>query len=264
MSKIDISKDPLYIKSLIRVVANTMTYRGKAMFTTKRRSDALIYILEGSCRYTFDDGQKFTVHKDDILYLADSANYRMDIESEEYKVLYFDFFFDSESSRQSAVYSPDKALGAEALFRRMYKIYSTSEASAHAECMSLAYKIYAIVEVVSNNAYINKSSRQRIQDIKSYIDKNCSNASMCIASLTAIMGTSEVYFRRIFKSMFHISPSKYIQQKRLENALSLMEAMPISIEDCALQSGFSSVSYFSRVFKETYGVSPNTYRNRQS
>ena len=35
----------------------------------------------------------------------------------------------------------------------------------------------------------------------------------------------------------------------------------LNLEECAVQSGFSSLAYFSRVFKKEFAVNPYKYKN---
>lgn len=260
MKKIDITGSNFYIKEICAVRKNTLINRQRVLTTKERGFDGFIYIIGGSCKYSFDDGVEFIASEGDVLYLAKSSAYRMELLSEEYKVIYFNFLFDCEQKRQSAVYSPTAPLGAEALFRRMFKFYKSMGTQSHAECMSIAYSIYSVVITSANEKYINPSSREKISAVKTYIDRNCQDSDLSVSRIAEGLGMSEVYFRKLFGSAYHISPAKYIQKKRLETAISLMESLPINLEECALQSGFSSSAYFSRVFKSAYGCSPSKYK----
>lgn len=51
-----------------------------------------------------------------------------------------------------------------------------------------------------------------------------------------------------------------IQQKRLAQAVFLLENTDINIDDIAYQIGYENLSYFYRLFRKTYGVSPKKYR----
>ena len=80
------------------------------------------------------------------------------------------------------------------------------------------------------------------------------------ADIKAVM--SNVYFRSLFKAQYHLSPSQYIISVRLKNAKSLMKYSFLTLEECALQSGFSSLQYFCRVFKKYTGMTPSEYRKQ--
>ena len=71
---------------------------------------------------------------------------------------------------------------------------------------------------------------------------------------------SEVYFRRVFKQMFGMSPVKYITQLRIEHAKTLLETYTFSVEKAAEMSGFSDVKYFGTVFKKQTGMLPSHFK----
>ena len=71
---------------------------------------------------------------------------------------------------------------------------------------------------------------------------------------------SEVYMRKIFKNKYGRSPIEYITFVRLMRARELIGYQFVSLEECAKQSGFSSLQYFSRVFKKEFGITPASYR----
>ena len=73
---------------------------------------------------------------------------------------------------------------------------------------------------------------------------------------------SEVYFRKLFKNEYGQSPSQYMAAVRLRKAIELMRYPFMYVEECAVQSGFSSQQYFSRVFKKNIGDTPAHYRKK--
>ncbi|MBQ7054474.1 MAG: helix-turn-helix transcriptional regulator, partial [Oscillospiraceae bacterium] len=84
---------------------------------------------------------------------------------------------------------------------------------------------------------------------------------LSVTSLAESIDLSEVYFRKLFKAQFDVSPAQYIISVRLKKAKELMRSPFLSLEECALQSGFSSLQYFCRVFKKATGATPGSYRN---
>jgi AraC-like DNA-binding protein len=72
-------------------------------------------------------------------------------------------------------------------------------------------------------------------------------------------GVSEVYLRRMFKERYGQTPSEHIVSVRLAHARALMSDPVLSLEECALQSGFSSSSGFYQTFRQICGMSPTEY-----
>lgn len=69
-------------------------------------------------------------------------------------------------------------------------------------------------------------------------------------------------FKKEFSDYYHTTPGKWLTQKRLEHAKSLLETSRRSVSEVAFNSGFENLSHFSRIFKEKYGTSPLQYQNR--
>ena len=130
--------------------------------------------------------------------------------------------------------------------------------------MAILYNIYGLVLSTANEVYLENFSKKRISDAKEYIDKNFKDSSLCVSFLSEKAGISEVYFRKLFKSIYRASPSEYICSVRLKNAERLMLHTDMSLEECARSCGFSSAGYFCRVFKNSYGISPAKYRRENS
>ncbi|HNX58487.1 MAG TPA: AraC family transcriptional regulator [Spirochaetota bacterium] len=69
-------------------------------------------------------------------------------------------------------------------------------------------------------------------------------------------------FKNDFREMYGTTPKKWINEKRLERALHLIENRDNSVTDVAFLSGFESVSHFIMLFREKYGETPKQLQNR--
>jgi AraC-like DNA-binding protein len=67
------------------------------------------------------------------------------------------------------------------------------------------------------------------------------------------------YFRRAFKERIGYTPAKYLEFKRLEQAMNMLAAGH-SVKETAAITGYPDVYYFSRQFKRYMGTSPSAYR----
>ena len=255
MERIDISRSRLYVQELIKVIKSGI-HMPKTINSFGRHSDCFVYVLTGSCTYTFDDGYTFTVREGDILYLAHRSVYRMDVHSD-YNFIFCDFQFKGDEMRRSDVFTPKASDTAENTFRRLYKCYTDGLGTAFTDCMSMLYAIYGVVMA---SAMGEGETVESIAAVKAYIDASYMDTAITVTSLAERSGVSEVYFRKLFKKQYGVSPSKYIEAVRLEGARQLMKYSFVTVEECALQSGFTSVQYFCRVFKRVYGQTPGEYR----
>lgn len=69
-------------------------------------------------------------------------------------------------------------------------------------------------------------------------------------------------FKRDFKEYYKTSPGKWITERRLKRAKSLLETTSKSIGDIVFESGFCNSSHFSRIFRERFHLSPSEAQKR--
>lgn len=72
-----------------------------------------------------------------------------------------------------------------------------------------------------------------------------------------LTGRSLATFKRDFEKIFHQSPSRWLQQKRLQEAHYLIKEKGAAPSDVYLDVGFQDLSHFSFAFKKMYGVAPS-------
>ena len=72
-----------------------------------------------------------------------------------------------------------------------------------------------------------------------------------------LSGRSLATFKRDFEKTFHTSPSRWLQQKRLETAWYLIHEKRRKPSDVYLEVGFEDLSHFSFAFKKAFGTAPS-------
>ncbi|WP_237561814.1 helix-turn-helix domain-containing protein [Flagellimonas algicola] len=78
-------------------------------------------------------------------------------------------------------------------------------------------------------------------------------ARLCGRSLSA--------FKRDFKSHFKETPGRWIKNKRLEYAKTLLNQSSLTVNEICYESGFKNTSHFNSTFKEKYGLPPHQFRS---
>lgn len=260
MEKNRIINESFYIKNIITVIKGKIFNNQKPIEVVNRHSDSFVYILSGSCIYHFNDGVSFTARAGDVIYLPCQAVYTMHVYDSDYKFIFCDFEFSDQSPKKAVIYTKKRTEHIDGLFIHLLNCYQAGPMSARANCMSILYRIYSLLLEDAEQGDQAKNQDARISAAKLYMDEHYNDDSLSIFSIAERSGISEVYFRKLFKEKYCISPSKYLITARLNNAKKLMRYAFLSIEDCALQSGFSSVQYFGRVFKKELGICPREYR----
>ena len=259
----DILQEKPYIDKVIAVSNNTLRQTTRKLSVNGRLSDAFVYILSGSCEYTFQDGEKFTVQDGDLLYLADSAVYEMKLQTEAYVHIYVNFRFGGENKYNSRVYKG----GEQAYlwqFKKLHLAYKGESEKSKIECMRRLYEIYETIFELNERRYVPKTLKEKMEKSKEYIHLHYDDGALSVSRLAEFCGMSEVYFRKLFQSVYKLSPKKYMTKVRLEKAIEAMNYSFLSLEECALSCGFSSLPYFVKVFKNELGETPAAYRKKRN
>ena len=85
-----------------------------------------------------------------------------------------------------------------------------------------------------------------------------------INDLASMLNTNRNYIYHAINGEIGLSFSDYINQKRIEHAINLIDHNPnMLLTDVATKSGFSSASSFYRNFKTFAGCSPSDYQKKQ-
>lgn len=257
----DIAREQLYITELIHVIHGHIHDRFHPTYTRGRHSDAFVYVLSGSCRYTFDTGRDFTVQQGDILYLANRSVYTMRLQTLDYEYIFCDFVLAGSAPGASDFYTQKNQEETEDRFRRLLYHYRHPTEKSFCQCLTELYSIYGLVRQSRNADYIPRSAIGRVEAAKAYMDANLHDPNLTVAALAQRAEMSQVLFRNHFRNLYGCAPAQALSNARLRCATRLMTAYPfLTLEECALQSGFTTVQYFCRVFKKAMGTTPAAYR----
>ncbi len=71
-------------------------------------------------------------------------------------------------------------------------------------------------------------------------------------------GRSLTAFKKEFAEAFHITPSRWIVKRRLQEAREMMERTGAGANDIYNKVGFKNLSHFSTAFKREFGFAPST------
>lgn len=85
---------------------------------------------------------------------------------------------------------------------------------------------------------------------------------LSLPNLAEYLGMSPRTLARKFQDELAISPGKWIQQKRIDMAITLLEETNLSISEICYEIGYQDVSSFTRLFAKITGMSPGEFRRQ--
>ena len=246
------------------------------------------YVVAGNENYTINN-RKFALHQGEYVIGNKSVSSRVHIDSKapvkgicldvskeiiseiidyrfENPSMFSDFLFNQEWVTQK--YSEKNTTLGYALHQLSNELSNgiNSQYSIHkelfyaiAECIvadqSLAYSDFKQLKAVKNET--NGHLFNFLYDAKNYIDANFLE-SLRIEDISKESKISEYHFIRQFKTVFKMTPYKYVIKKRLEYALELINNN-FSMTEISDILGYTDLAAFSKAFKSFHGVSPKNY-----
>lgn len=107
-------------------------------------------------------------------------------------------------------------------------------------------------ELLENDDIIYQTVMYMAKKFKEDINLDTMAKELCV---------SKYVLSRIFSSTFHTNFNQYLNEQRLNYAVSMLEYTDWSITDICLESGFQSQRTFNRAFQEKYKKTPREYKN---
>lgn len=122
--------------------------------------------------------------------------------------------------------------------------------------------VQTVAELLAAGPQDTTSSEQELGEaIVLFIHRNLDNELFSITDISESFNLSEYTISRLVKERTDLNFKKYLTEVRLDKAKELLGTSSLSIQDVALQCGFSSSSYFIRVFKANVQLTPLQYRH---
>ncbi|TGE03710.1 helix-turn-helix domain-containing protein [Hymenobacter fodinae] len=93
-------------------------------------------------------------------------------------------------------------------------------------------------------------------DLEAFMQANF-RFNVTLSRFAYLTGRSLANFKRDFEKLFLTSPSRWLQQRRLQEAYYLLKEKGRTPSDVYTEVGFEDLSHFSFAFKKAYGVAPS-------
>ncbi len=93
-------------------------------------------------------------------------------------------------------------------------------------------------------------------DLEAFMVKNF-HFNIQLKRFAYLTGRSLTTFKRDFEKIFHISPSRWLVHKRLQEAYYQIREKRKSASEVYIEVGFEDLSHFSFAFKKQFCISPS-------
>ena len=198
---------------------------------------------------------KYRLQDNMIAFVPSGVEYVRQVSCDDMIVLHF--YIEGHYFQNIECFIPKESERYGQLFKLLFCCWTEKKAGYLYECTAIVYQILALAHAECALS-INYTS-DKIAPSIAYLMGNYTKAELTIAEIASKSFVSEVYFRKIFRRRYGVSPKKYLINLRFERAKRLIEEGYYSLQEVASLSGFSDYKYFSSEFKKHSGVSPSQY-----
>jgi AraC family transcriptional regulator len=105
----------------------------------------------------------------------------------------------------------------------------------------------------------NGLSRERRQRVCDYIEAHLDDR-LTLADLAGVACLSPYHFSRSFKQAVGVGPQRYVMERRIERAKTLMRRTRQPLASIALEVGFTDQSHLTAIFRREIGMTPGRFR----
>ena len=140
-----------------------------------------------------------------------------------------------------------------------HKIESTTSSNAGMALMKEMVRKYCLL--VKNHSM--KGYSLLIRKVLTQIDYDLT-ADLGLKNLATQLNVNPSYLSTLFKKETGSTLTEYVNQKRIEHAVFLLNSSNLQIQMIAQYSGIADVNYFTKTFKKIIGITPKEYRDRIS
>ena len=140
-----------------------------------------------------------------------------------------------------------------------HKIEATTSTNTGMALMKEMVRKYCLL--VKNHSM--KGYSLLIRKVLTQIDYDLT-ADLGLKNLATMLNVNPSYLSTLFKKETGSTLTEYVNQKRIEHAVFLLNSSNLQIQMIAQYSGIADVNYFTKTFKKIIGITPKEYRDRIS
>ena len=143
---------------------------------------------------------------------------------------------------------------------------STSYASKIEEIKTVNESISIMNEMIHNYCLLVKThSLSRYSYLVGQVITLVSfdlKADLSLNNLSEQLSVTPSYLSRLFKKEMNLTLTEYVNKKRIEQAVYLLNNSDSQVQSIAFECGIQDVNYFIKLFKKQTGLTPSQYRNQ--
>lgn len=263
----DISLSDIYIKNITSVAHDIRLHSWKHNHP-KVDSTEMYFVLKGEFSLKYNN--KTTIYREgDFMFMPSNTEYCSQSITLPTEII--EVFFQSElpeNTELNIFYDmfhlhkcSDTVRNA---FKNMNHLFLLKQPGFQLDIKKEMYKISSIVLNKIRIKDLDNYNYYIIKNADKYIKENYLKEVISIEHLASLCQITPSYFTRIFKSVFGMSPKKYIIDLKMQAACEYLTYTSTSVIDISKTLGYDDITYFTASFKKHFGISPMEYRRKHN
>jgi AraC-like DNA-binding protein len=147
-----------------------------------------------------------------------------------------------------------------ALFQKLQTAVEKATTAGDVEAAHLAHEI--LLAVSQGGVNLSRARRSLGDQSKALIDERFTDPQFNVTEMAKMMNVHRATLFRTFLSAHGMTPSQYLQNRRLHYAIELLKQGDLAIKEVAARVGMADVNYLARQVRKIAGVSPRVFRDR--
>ncbi len=182
------------------------------------------------------------------------------------------FFFD-DAILEGFLLGKSLGLPKEQKWKEAYRFNSTEEVKAYVQALNTIlpkmnvvkeefirvkmYELLYLLEALDEHftVFLKQAFVGVPRNLKAFMEANY-DKPLKVEDYAYLTGKSISTFRREFKTRFDTTPQKWLMDKRLTKAHTLLVSNEMNVTQVALETGYENVSHFIKEFKKKYQMTP--------
>ncbi len=181
-----------------------------------------------------------------------------ELNAEHLDVLLINRLYEINPGRELKEYDPSDYDNSSTLMQNIH-LHINNPIYNQLETKGILFQLLSRFLALASDKY--KITDNRIQDTLRYIRNNI-DRNISIKELSDTCHLSKDHFIRLFKKEIKMTPTQYINRKKIEKSQLMILTKNCSIKDIAYNLSFDNISYFNRLFKKYTGITPLEYRHK--
>jgi YesN/AraC family two-component response regulator len=99
-----------------------------------------------------------------------------------------------------------------------------------------------------------------MQKVINYISQHLNEQDLTLNNTASALSLNKSYLAGIFKKETGETFTYYVNRKRIDHAIFLLNTTNHQIQEIAATCGIPDMTYFTRIFKKQKGMTPTQYR----